>query len=342
MESSSQPDQSSSPKPAYRQCFLDAIQFFHDHIDDPIETWAVDEEQAQYETAREYYHARGWTDATIAEKQLGWAPPDAELTVHLHELGHSFETMLRTGLFWESDEGVPQPLWRGRLVLPYFDDQETPVYAISRATGARGGGVNYGGHPTDYYQKYSKPAHTKEYVEVSEPIYGTQTIETGQPLIITEGIADAISVHQAGYPCISPVTKQFKTEDIPELQTLLTRYEIPRLYIIQDNEEAAASPPEQPEQIRDVVPSKHGPGLEGALRTASHLNGAYLALPPRQLAGQGNDDRWKVDLDDYLHANGDLQALLRSAKPASEQFELPESSPMLPPESPLRARTRPY
>ena len=50
--------------------------------------------------------------------------------------------------------------------------------------------------------------------ELTEPIYGIDTIEAGEPVVITEGIADAITAHQAGYPCVSPVTTSFKLGEI--------------------------------------------------------------------------------------------------------------------------------
>jgi DNA primase len=50
---------------------------------------------------------------------------------------------------------------------------------------------------------------TREDVTAEEPIYGLDTVEPGDPVLITEGIADAITAHEAGYPCISPVTVQF-------------------------------------------------------------------------------------------------------------------------------------
>ncbi len=122
--------------------------------------------------------------------------------------GYDRDAILGTGLFTED----LTPLWQGRYVFPYFDMDGRPVYAISRLTGNEGGGAaGYDGHPADFMSgKYAKLAHTKEYVAIDEPIYGLETVESGEPVLITEGIADAITAHECGYACISLVTTQFR------------------------------------------------------------------------------------------------------------------------------------
>src|SRR5699024_4622724 len=146
--------------------------------------------------------------------------------------GYDRDAILGTGLFTEN----LSPLWQGRFVFPYFDADGQPIYAISRATGDEGGGaVGYDGHPDDGLSgKYAKPAHTKPYAHVEEPIYGIETVEDGQPVLITEGIADAITAHQAGYACISPVTTRFKRDDREALREVLEDHDVPRAYVVQD------------------------------------------------------------------------------------------------------------
>jgi hypothetical protein len=212
--------------PEAREAFADAVAWFHGQIDQRI-TEHADEEGAHPDrptTAREYFHERGWTDATINDARLGWAPPSRTgLLDHLMREGYGREAILSTGLFTED----LHPLWQGRYVLPYFDADGHPVYAISRSTGTEGGGaVGYDGHPDDGLSgKYAKPAHTKEYARVSEPIYGVETVEDDQPVLITEGIADTITAHQAGYPCISPVTTRFKRDDREQLRAVLETHD---------------------------------------------------------------------------------------------------------------------
>ena len=204
------------------RAFVDAIAWFHDQINKSIADH--DDEDGDHPdrptTAREYFHERGWTDDTIDEARLGWAPPSRTGPLdHLMREGYDREAILGTGLFTED----LRPLWQGRYVLPYFDVDGQPVYAISRSTGSEGGGaVGYDGHPDDGLSgKYAKPAHTKEYARISEPIYGLGSVEDGQPVLVTKGIADAITAHQAGYACISPVTTRFKHDDRERLREIL-------------------------------------------------------------------------------------------------------------------------
>lgn len=295
--------------------FADAIDWFHAQLDRRIaDHLDSGEHPDRATTARTYFEdVRGWDSATIADKQLGYAPADGSgLLNHLMGQGYARDAILGTGLFTEN----LSPLWQGRYVFPYFDAEGQPVYAISRVTGGDGGGAQgYDGHPADGMSgKYAKPAHTKDYAHVEEPIYGTATIEAGQPVLITEGIADAITAHEAGYACLSPVTTQFKHDDRENLLAVLDEYDIPSVYVIQDAERATS----EVDEHGQLTVAQLAPGLKGALTTADYLEThademtvALAELPRPGLA--------KVDLDDYLQAWSEtLAPILASAKPASE------------------------
>lgn len=175
--------------------------------------------------------------------------------------------------------------WDARIVFPYPDQDGTIRYLIARKTG----------QSDDVPGKYLKLANTKPWVAddvVFEPIYGCGTVEPSEGLILTEGITDAIRAHEAGFPCISPVTKQFKKE---HYDILLEYAEKPdTAYLCFDSEES-------------------GVGLDGALRTAWFLqkNGvdARVAELPR---GDRTD---KVDLAEFLqdHDSDDLRNVLDEA-----------------------------
>ena len=175
--------------------------------------------------------------------------------------------------------------WDARIVFPYRDDDGTVRYLIARKTG----------QSDDVPGKYLKLANTKPWVAdgvVFEPIYGCGTVESGEDLILTEGITDAIRAHEAGFPCISPVTKQFKKEHYDVL--LEYAEEADTAYLCFDSEES-------------------GVGLDGALRTAWVLqkNGvdARVAELPR------GDREEKVDLAEFLqdHDGDDLRDVLDEA-----------------------------
>ena len=307
---------------SWRECLHDILEFYYEQLNMEIQDHTEDGSHSKRPTtARQYFeNVRGWRPEIINEKLLGWAPPGTRVLDHLIDQGYSREEILATGLFTEN----LQPLWQGRYVLPYFDRNEEAVYAISRSTGREGGGkAGYDGHPADFISgKYGKPAHTKDYSEVDEPIYGTETIEDGQPLLITEGIADAITAHQAGYPCISPVTTRFKRPDHAALLDIVERHEVPRVYIVQDSEAPQSEPREVDavDRITDALTiHQHGPGLSGAVDTGAVLkeNGVDARIAELPLPSRSKDFN-KVDLDDYLNGwSGDLTPVLASATPVT-------------------------
>lgn len=303
-----------------REAFAAAVDWFHAHLDREIGDHGErgeNEHSDRPTTAREYFReVRGWTDATLDEALLGYAPANRTgLLDRLMREGHDREAILGTGLFTED----LRPLWQGRYVLPYLDENGEPVYAISRATGEVGGGaVGYDGHPADGMSgKYAKPAHSKPYARVNEPIFGLGSVEDGEPVLITEGIADAITAHQAGYPCISPVTTRFKHNDREALREVLDAHDIPRAYVIGDAERPGSDLDDEDR----LTLSQVGEGLDGALDTAAHLAQDGVDARVAELPRPGLD---KVDLDDYLRGwatDGALDTVLASAKPAEQHPE---------------------
>ena len=114
----------------------------------------------------------------------------------------------------------------------------------------------------------------------------------GETFAESTGITDAIRAHEAGFPCISPVTKQFKKEHYDVL--LEYAEEADTAYLCFDSEES-------------------GVGLDGALRTAWFLRendvDARVAELPR------GDREEKVDLAEFLrdHDGDDLRDVLDEA-----------------------------
>lgn len=303
----------------------DAIEWFHARLDDEIGDHTDDGTHPDRpDTAREWFvDDRGFDTETIDEKQLGWVPPNAtdQLVAHLHDQGHSRDAMLATGLFTED----LRLLWHGRYVFPYFDRDGHVAYAIARCTGGEGGGdAGYDGHPDDFLAgKYTKLAHSKDHVDVDEPIYGLSTLQRDGPVLITEGVADAIRAHEAGYACLSPVTTQFKHEHREELRDELRDANRP-VYVVQDAERPSSEITDEVDGWEALGLEQFGPGLKGGVRTAAFLSehdiDAYVAELPRV----GLD---KVDLDDYLGEWSDtLTPVLAGAKPADHHPAYESSS----------------
>ncbi|MDB9285114.1 hypothetical protein PN416_17165, partial [Halorubrum ezzemoulense] len=218
------------------------------------EDFAADEQPYQYLGADH----RGWSDDLVDDKQLGWAPAfGKKLFFHLEEQGFSHHTMVATGLFTypndaygENEEGeeyvdyttIDDPddpddlscLFRARYIFPYYDEDGKVAFFIGRQPDFD---TEHGTHPDDFTKgKYAKLATTKNYTIADEPIYGRETIVEGEPLAITEGMADAITAHAHGIPCISPVTKSFKMKHRDVLAEIIKRREIPDVYFLQDSD----------------------------------------------------------------------------------------------------------
>jgi len=311
----------------------DVLQFYNDRVDDEIgDHTATGEHPDRPTTAREYFtEVRGWDAATVDDLLLGWAPADHidQLVAYLFDRGHSRAAMLATGAIGESDRGGFYSTFTGRYVLPYYDASGEPAYAIARCSGGDGGGAKgYGGHPADYQAgKYAKLRHTDERVPFDEPIYGLDTLDAGEHVVVAEGIADAITAREAGYAVLSPVTKEFKQAHYDPFAAALESHDVERVTVVADADSIrnASAEDTDPETIREAVGvslSPTGAGIAGALRTASKLGDRTdvdirVVLPPAP-ADTTND------LDEFVTGpwNGDLGALLRSAKPAASFPEL--------------------
>ncbi|WP_418280829.1 hypothetical protein [Halorubrum sp. DTA98] len=292
------------------EAFDDAIGWFSRQLDADLP------EEVEHATPRDYYRdVRGWEEETIDTKRLGYAPADTrdQLLVYLHGRGYDRETILATGLFREWGDGNLSATWSGRYVLPYFDEGGRAVFAITRALDPA--------HPADWAgrygeeddpAKYHKIAVSRDEVVVEEPIYGLDTVREGEPVIITEGIADAITAHQNGIPALSPVTTTFKKSDREDLLDVLQAYEAPRVYVVQDAEEPSSA---IDENDRLTLP-QYGEGLRGAVSTGAFLAEAGVDARIAELPRPGLS---KVDLDDYLiEWGGDLGPVLAAAVRATD------------------------
>ena len=297
------------------EAFGAAVEFFNSQLDRDIS----DAFDGAPDTPREYYtEYRGWSADTVAEKQLGYAPADPNaLLDHLMREGFDGDAIQGTGLFYEDFT----PHFQGRYVLPYFDEDGRPVYAISRS-------LNHheDGHPRDPKgdQKYTKAIKTKDRTYVDEPIYGADTVDgSTDRLLVAGGIADAITLHEAGYACVSPVTTvRFKNKHEPRVVDLVDTYDLDGVYMLNDAERPTVDATELGEgetadSIGDVLTIKqYGEGLRGAFGNAEFLLAegvdAYLVRLPG-----GDGDLRKLDPDDYLKESwGTVETVLRNARHA--------------------------
>ncbi len=182
-----------------------------------------------------------------------------------------------------------------RIVYPYKNISNQIRYFIFRLIDSS---------PDFNKAKYVKLA-TKNRI-ITNQLLGLNSIVKfkDKPLIITEGITDCISVIQAQYPCLSPVTIRFSEKDFKHVLQYCKRFI--EIIIINDTEENNA-------------------GLEGALDSIKFLfkNGVNVFLC--QIPNPNNLD--KIDLDDYLKQGNTiekqtelLETLIKEKIPAADYF----------------------
>lgn len=233
----------------------------------------------------------GFRPGFIERARLGYAPADDTALLQLLHLKYSSEEIVGSGLIsrWKTDSrsGVADH-FRGRIIFPYLDEGGSPLYFIGRETDQTP--HNGDRRPAKYKKQIVTPSGPKE------PIFGYWSVIEDYPLIITEGIADALAVHQNCRPCISPVTTAFKQERIDDAASYCKQ--AGPVYIINDNE-------------------VNGAGLKGSAKTARSLMShgipdVYIGEIPRPA------DVAKVDLNDFLRTGGDLDRILETAIHADE------------------------
>jgi len=298
------------PDDKARDAFDSAIAFFHSRLDRE-----VDFSGADVDTPRDYFReVRGWDDETIDDHRLGWAPASpTALLDHLMSQGFDREAILGTGLFWENGF---TPIWQGRLVFPYIVDRQA-TFAISRRVGDAG-------HPADDAGVYAEDDEPAKYhrvpgqdcARVEEPVYGLDSLEDEADVLITEGVADAITAHEAGYACLSPVTTTFKHDDRERLLEIFDDRNVGRVVVVQDAEPPTSDLTEGADGWDALNIEQHGEGVKGAARTAGYLVKNDVDARIGELPQPGTA---KVDIDDYLGGWANtLAPVLASAVPAEQ------------------------
>lgn len=227
----------------------------------------------------------GITRETVDKLKIGMSKLDSSLEEYLRKQGFTFDECLQSGLF--SGKTRLYPFYKGRYVFPYWVRGEVR-YMIGRATN-KTQNTKWEKTKKGEFIKYKKlRTHTKkaEYISKyvrNDVMYGADSLWEigGDFCIITEGITDAIMAIQSGFPCVSPVTTQFRQKDHEPILRLVRS--VKRVYTCMDNEKSEA-------------------GLAGAHATCKHLldNGvdASIVELPRP---DGVD---KIDLADYLRDHG--------------------------------------
>ena len=189
----------------------EAARFFHAQLHTPAGKIALD-----------YYHRRGYTDATIRHFGLGFAPQawDA-LGSALRKKGFRDEELQAAFLTRRGRNGGTYDLFRNRVMIPIID--------------IRGAVVGFGGRVLDDSKpKYINTESTLAFSKSNTLFALNFAKASGRELILCEGYMDVIAMHQAGFTnAVAALGTSFPEEQV----RLISRY-ADKVNLIFDADEA--------------------------------------------------------------------------------------------------------
>lgn len=159
--------------------------------------------------ALEYFHRRGYTDATIKHFGLGFAPPGWDFLLKgLGAKGFHREELIAAFLAAKGRNGGAYDVFRNRVIIPIID--------------IRGNVVGFGGRVLDDTKpKYINTENTLAYVKSRNLFALNFAKNAGRELNLCEGYMDVIAMHQAGFTnTVAALGTAFPDEQIQ----LIARY----------------------------------------------------------------------------------------------------------------------
>ena len=137
----------------------------------------------------DYYHSRGYTDATIRHFGLGFAPDSFDfLRSELRKMGFRDEELTAAWLCarGRKNQNHLYDIFRNRVMIPIID--------------IRGNVIAFGGRVLDDSKpKYLNSAETLVFKKTNNLFALNFAKASGQQLILCEGYMDVIALHQAGF-----------------------------------------------------------------------------------------------------------------------------------------------
>lgn len=160
------------------------------------------------------------------------------------------DDLIATGALIRTKNGKLMPFFKGRIVFPYWHCGQV-VFLIARKCPW----TDNNQYESAKYKKlrtHDPERHPEIHPNIRNDYLYNEDCFLTRPkrVIITEGVTDCISLMQAGFPVISPVTVRIKEDDWERIAGKLRG--VQTVYICQDNE------------ISEV-------GLAGAIATAARL-----------------------------------------------------------------------
>ncbi len=180
------------------------------------------------EEALQYLKKRKWSEETQKTFQIGYAPDEWDaLLMKASASSLDLESFVTTGLLVKREDGKTYDRFRRRLIFPIHS-------SFGKIIGFGARAIRAGDEPK-YLNSPETPIYNKSYV-----LYGlhqaASTIREKDSVIIVEGYADVISVHQAG---LKNVVATSGTALTPEQIKLLARY-TKNFFFVYDADSAGA------------------------------------------------------------------------------------------------------
>lgn len=173
--------------------------------------------------------ARGLSHATIDQNRIGYSSPG--LLTHLLAKGFSEDDCLLSGLFLKFKNATVE-LFNNRIMIPYLKWGNV-AYFVGRQT------------PWTPAKEYEKAKYKKQLICSDERAYIAAGIQNNtlfnqdvalkaEEIVVTEGVLDCLSLSQAGFASVSPVTVRFSKSDRELVAKLLRKEQM--VYVANDNE----------------------------------------------------------------------------------------------------------
>ncbi len=180
--------------------------------------------------AQEYLRRRGFTEESIRDFGLGMAPDSWDaLSQELRRLGFAQEQLVDAGLVIPRESSGYYDRFRGRLMFPILN--------------AMGRVIGFGARTMSADAKQAKYINSPQSLvyDKSKALYGIHhardAMRRDETVLMVEGYADVISLHQAGFKNVVASSGTALTRD--QVQAI-KRY-CPKLYLIYDADSAGAN-----------------------------------------------------------------------------------------------------
>ncbi len=282
--------------------------------------------------ALEYLVGRGFTEATIDARGLGFAPVESgALRQYAARKGISDEVLIDAGLVRRNEQGMPFDFFRGRVMFPIRDLRGQVVGFGARAMGEA---------QPKYLNSPDSPLFRKGREMYGLDLARPEALRAGRILVV-EGYTDVLHCQQAG---LLEVAAGLGTALTPENAAQLRRFAVP-VFLLYDGDEAGRRAAERAaallleEEIpgsvallppgldpADVVVQQGVGGIESALAAAQDL-WEYRVARVLERHDMATLDGRQRGVDELLQGVARLPTALRrdsALKLLSWRLEIPE------------------